>query len=95
MPAWKRAKVLEGLTVFRRFVQNRSVEDLKPITVKMQEIILIERTRDLGQQAVIKLPRHERLTVKASDGGVALAEEDVVGCHWLGPIASGKKLTCS
>ena len=45
VPAWKRMKIIEGLMFYRRFVQDRDIDFLRPLREKMQEIILIERAR--------------------------------------------------
>jgi hypothetical protein len=44
-PAWKRMKTLEGLVLYRREVQKKTVEDLVPLQQKMVEIIQMERRR--------------------------------------------------
>lgn len=47
-PAWKRMKVLEGLMNYRRLVQEKDTDFLRPIRDKMKEIVILERARDEG-----------------------------------------------
>lgn len=51
-PAWKRMKIIEGLLIFRRQIQQREVDDLIPLQRKMVEIIQIERARDQGYETI-------------------------------------------
>ncbi|MGB7328170.1 MAG: integron integrase [Rubripirellula sp.] len=52
LPAWKRMKIICGLIVYRRLVKHRSDEDLIPLKMKMEEIIMIERARDQGHDSI-------------------------------------------
>ena len=44
-PAWKRLKIIEALTHYRKEVQGQPAEDLIPLANKMLEIIQIEKGR--------------------------------------------------
>ena len=52
VPAWKRMRIIEGLMDFRQFVQQQSPDDLRPLQIKMKEIIVIEKQRDQGQERI-------------------------------------------
>ena len=52
VPAWKRKKILEGLLVYRRLVQERPIDPFIPIRKKMDEIVQVERTRGEGQEKI-------------------------------------------
>ncbi len=52
MPAWKRKSLVDGLIVFRRTVQHKSVDDLLPISSKLQEIAGRERAQGEGVEDI-------------------------------------------
>ena len=69
VPAWKRMRILDGLVLYRKQVQQQSADDLMPLQAKMVEIIQIERARDGGydsiEQAVGKINPHEIDAIQA------------------------------
>ncbi len=50
MPAWKRAKIIHGLMVYRRFIADRPTDDLLPLKEKMTEIVVLERAGTRGMK---------------------------------------------
>lgn len=48
VPAWKRRNMVRGLIAYRREVQQRDADDLKPIERKLREIAARERAREEG-----------------------------------------------
>ncbi|WP_235033114.1 integron integrase [Rubripirellula obstinata] len=52
MPAWKRMKVIRALMVYRRVVLLLPDDDLIPLMMKMEEIIILERSREAGYDSV-------------------------------------------
>lgn len=77
VPAWKRMKILHGLLIYRRFVQDRSIDAFAPIREKMQEIIMIERARNDGhdsiEEAVGKIDPNESDAIQAFRRGMRKA----------------------
>ena len=54
-PAWKRAKIIHGLMVYRRFIAERPADDLLPLKEKMAEIVVLERSRDEGHESITEI----------------------------------------
>ena len=52
VPAWKRMKIVRGLMIYRRFVNEKPIDDLLPIKEKMEQIVLFERARDDGYASI-------------------------------------------
>ncbi|MGB7342658.1 MAG: integron integrase [Pirellulaceae bacterium] len=52
VPAWKRGKIIDGLMVYRRFIEEKPIDYLRPLKEKMNEIILIERARGEGYDTI-------------------------------------------
>lgn len=54
-PAWKRLKIVESLMCYRRYVQNASCEDLKPIQSKLEEFSLAEKLKDPQNAGLVEI----------------------------------------
>jgi len=80
-PAWKRMKILRGLMVYRRFIEQRSDDDLVPLQSKMEEIIRVERARQEGYD-----------TIEESVGVINPREPDVIQAFRRGMRKDGLRL---
>jgi len=102
VPAWKRLKIINGLLVYRRFVQHGPIDSLLPIREKMLEIVNVERSRAEGyatiEESVGKIDPRESDAIQAfrramRKAGLALkTERSYVGK--LRAFMAERGLTC-